>query len=107
MSLALCVRQIITLGEVKSQAQAALVLSQMIFHEVGVLGQVDDLHRQSALSLPSVGIGLRFRSYPSRTGFGLFIYFFFVRKGISRVVSYMARTPRSMDPILTLKAEDE
>jgi hypothetical protein len=47
-------RQVIALVVVQREAQAALILPQVVAHEVGVLGQVDRLQGKPPQALPPI-----------------------------------------------------
>ena len=50
----LCMRKVIALVVVKRQAQAALILPQVVAHEVGVLAEIDRLQRKPPQTLTAV-----------------------------------------------------
>ena len=69
MLLALRVGQVASFVVVQSETEFALVGSQVIFHKVGVLGDVDGLERQLAQALATIAVGVRGRSHATAAGF--------------------------------------
>lgn len=68
VALALGVSEVVALVVVEGEAELALIASQVVAHEVGVLGQVDRLQRQPPQPLPPVDRLILRRGGPAAPG---------------------------------------